>query len=97
MQTLTFYVTADSTLGAVRDYANAKNAAAPTLTRGVSVCLKMRVFANAENADPYPMAELQNIPSWQFVMDDDFRFHQQLYSGRRSWRNLCSEHYGDDQ
>ena len=72
MQTLTFYVTADSTLGAVRDYANAKNAAAPTLTRGVSACLKMRVFANAENADPYPLAELQNIPSWQFVMDDDF-------------------------
>ena len=53
MQTLTFYVTADSTLGAVRDYANAKNASAPTLTRGVSACLKMRVFANAENADPY--------------------------------------------
>ena len=72
MQTLTFYVTADSTLGAVRDYANAKNASAPTLTRGVSACLKMRVFANAENADPYPLAELATIPSWQFVMDDDF-------------------------
>lgn len=72
MQTLTFYVTADSTLGAVRDYANAKNASAPTLTRGVSACLKMRVFANAENADPYPLAELASIPSWQFVMDDDF-------------------------
>ena len=72
MQTLTFYVTADSTLGAVRDYANAKNASAPTLTRGVSACLKMRVFANAENADPYPLAELESIPSWQFVMDDDF-------------------------
>ena len=72
MQTLTFYVNAESTLGAVRDYANAQNAAAPTLTRGVSACLKMRVFANADNADPYPLAELSSIPTWQFVMDDDF-------------------------
>ena len=51
MQTLTFYVTADSTLGAVRDYANAKNAAAPPLARGVSACLKMRVFANADEME----------------------------------------------
>ncbi len=72
MQTLTFYVNAESTLGAVRDYANAQNASAPTLTRGVSACLKMRVFANADNADPYPLAELATIPTWQFVMDDDF-------------------------
>ena len=72
MQTIPFYVAAGSTLGTVRDYANAQNAAAPVLTRGVSACLKMRLFANAENADPYPLAELQCIPSWQFVMDDDF-------------------------
>lgn len=51
MQTLTFYVTADSTLGAVRDYANTKNAAAPPLTRGVSACLKIRVFANADEME----------------------------------------------
>ncbi len=72
MQTIPFYVAAGSTLGTVRDYANAQNAAAPVLTRGVAACLKMRLFANAENADPYPLAELQSIPSWQFVMDDDF-------------------------
>ena len=72
MQTITLYVNAGSTLGTVRDYANAQNAAAPVLTRGVSACLKMRIFASAENADPYPLSELINIPTWQWVMDDDF-------------------------
>ena len=72
MQTITLYVNAESTLGSVRDYANARSVSAPTLTRGVSACLKMRVFATAENADPYPIKELATIPSWQWVMDDDF-------------------------
>ena len=72
MQTITLYVNAESTLGAVRDYANARSVSAPTLTRGVSACLKMRVFATAENTDPYPIAELATIPTWQWVMDDDF-------------------------
>lgn len=72
MQTITLYVNAESTLGVVRDYANARNASAPTLTRGVSACLKMRIFASGENADPYPLNELVNIPAWQWVMDDDF-------------------------
>ena len=72
MQTITLYVNAESTLGVVRDYANARNASAPTLTRGVSACLKMRLFASGENADPYPLNELVNIPAWQWVMDDDF-------------------------
>ena len=72
MQTIPFYVAAGSTLGTVRDYANARNASAPVLTRGVAACLKMRIFADVENADPYPMDELRAIPTWQFVMDDDF-------------------------
>ena len=72
MQTITLYVNAESTLGTVRDYANARNASAPTLTRGVSACLKMRVFASGENTDPYPLNELTGIPSWMWVMDDDF-------------------------
>ena len=72
MQTIPFYVAAGSTLGTVRDYANAQNANAPVLTRGVAACLKMRLFADAENADPYPLEELRSIPTWQFVMDDDF-------------------------
>jgi hypothetical protein len=72
MQTITLYVNAGSTLGTVRDYANAQNTAAPVLTRGVSACLKMRIFASGENADPYPIAELASIPTWQWVMDDDF-------------------------
>ena len=72
MQTIPFYVAAGSTLGTVRDYANAQNASAPVLTRGVAACLKMRVFADRENSDPYPIDELRAIPTWQFVMDDDF-------------------------
>ena len=72
MQTIPFYVAAGSTLGTVRDYANARNASAPVLTRGVAACLKMRIFADVENADPYPIDELRAIPPWQFVMDDDF-------------------------
>lgn len=50
MQTIPFYVAAGSTLGADRDYANAQNAAAPVLTRGVATCLKMRLFATAVKA-----------------------------------------------
>ncbi len=72
MQTMIFYVNAVNTLGAVRDYANARNESAPTFTRGVGVCLKMRVFSSADTPDPYPIAELAAIPTWQFVMDDDF-------------------------
>ncbi len=72
MQTIPFYVNAESTLGEVRDYANAQNTAAPTLTRGVSACLKMRLFANRESCDPYPLTDLAAIPTWQWVMDDDF-------------------------
>jgi len=72
MQTISFYVNAESTLGEVRDYANAQGAAAPTLTRGVSACLKMRLFASKESNDPYPLTDLAAIPAWQWVMDDDF-------------------------
>ncbi len=72
MQTMIFYINAVNTLGVVRDYANARNETAPTFTRGVGVCLKMRVFSSADTPDPYPIAELAAIPTWQFVMDDDF-------------------------
>ena len=45
MQETIFYVAAGETLGAVRDFANAKSAAPPTLVRGVSALLRMRLFA----------------------------------------------------
>lgn len=69
---MTFYVSAVSTLGQVRDYANAKSESAPVFTKGVSSCLKMRVFASTDSPEPYPVAELAKTASWQWVMDDDF-------------------------
>ena len=72
MQNVKFYVAAPQTLGTVRDYANAKNATAPTLVRGCAVCLKMRLFANADGDASYPLEQLANIVSWQWAMDKDF-------------------------
>ena len=72
MQTLIFYVSAASTLGTVRDYANAKSGALPILTRAVGTILKMRVFSSLDTPEAYPLTELLGIPSWQWVMDTDF-------------------------
>lgn len=72
MQEIKIYVAANSALGVVRDYANAKTVSAPTLVRGCEVMLRMRLFANADGDTSYPLEQLQNIVSWQFVMDDDF-------------------------
>jgi hypothetical protein len=72
MQNTTFFVAANETLGVVRDYANAKTSAAPTLVRGVAVCLKMRLFAKREGLAAYPLAALSGIASWQWAMDNDF-------------------------
>ena len=72
MQTLIFYVSAASTLGTVRDYANAKSGALPILTRAVGTTLKMRVFSSLDTPEAYPLEELLEIPSWQWVMDTDF-------------------------
>ena len=72
MQEITFYTTANETLGVVRDYANARTVSAPTLTRGVSVALHMRLFDDANDLEPYPVEAFENIAAWSFVMDDDF-------------------------
>ena len=72
MQEITFYTTANETLGVVRDFANARTVSAPTLTRGVSVALHMRLFDDANDLEPYPIAAFSNIAAWSFVMDDDF-------------------------
>ena len=72
MQNTTFYVAANETLGVVKDYANAKTAAAPTLVRGVEACLKMRLFLNRDGTEPYPLTAFANIASWQWAMDTDF-------------------------
>lgn len=72
MQNIIFYVAANETLAAVRDYANAKNATAPTLVRGAACCLKMRLFANSDGTEPYPMEDLSSVVSWSWAMDSDF-------------------------
>ena len=71
MQNIIFYVAANETLAAVRDYANAKNATAPTLVRGAACCLKMRLFANSDGTEPYPMEDLSSVVSWSWAMDSD--------------------------
>ena len=72
MQNIIFYVAANETLGAVRDYANAKSAAAPTLVRGVEACLKMRLFAKSDGVEPYPVSAFANVTAWSWAMDNDF-------------------------
>ena len=72
MQDTIFYVAAGETLGAVRDYANAKTVSPPTLVRGVAACLKMRLFARKEGNTPYPMDALAGIVEWKWAMDSDF-------------------------
>ena len=42
MQNTIFYVAANETLGVVKDYANARTAAAPTLVRAVAARIKIR-------------------------------------------------------
>lgn len=72
MQETIFYVAAGETLGAVRDFANAKSAAPPTLVRGVSALLRMRLFAHRDGLEPYPLSALEGIVRWQWAMDTDF-------------------------
>ena len=52
MQDVIFYAAANETLGVIRDYVNAKNAPAPTLVRGVEVCLRIRLFAKSDGLEP---------------------------------------------
>ena len=72
MQEIKIYVAANGALGTIRDYANAKNVAAPTLVRGCEVLLRLRLFADADGDMPYPFDQLQNVISWQWVMDSDY-------------------------
>lgn len=62
MQETIFYVAAGETLGSVRDFANAKSAAPPTLVRGVSALLRMRLFAHRDGLEPYPLVALEHRP-----------------------------------
>lgn len=72
MQNLVFYVAAGGPLGVVKDYANAKTSPVPTLVLGASCCLRMRLFADDNHSDPFPLSELSAITSWSWQMDTDF-------------------------
>lgn len=72
MQEIKIYVMAAESLGVIRDYANAKNAAAPSLVRGVETMLKLRLFSEPNVQSPYPIENLSGVAAWQFVMDADY-------------------------
>ena len=72
MQTITMYAVADSTLGTVRDYANARGMTPPIFTRGFGVLLRLRLFAEYDNSDPYPITAFTSVTSWACVWDKDF-------------------------
>lgn len=72
MQDIIFYVAANETLGAVRDCSNQRNESTPVLTIGVAVRLRMRIFAERNEAKPYPVDAFSGIVSWNWSMDSDF-------------------------
>ena len=72
MQETIFYVAAGETLGSVRDFANAKTMPAPTLVRGVSALLRMRLFANREGVKPYLVEVLSGIVRLYCAVDAYF-------------------------
>ena len=72
MQEVKIYVSAAEAVGVIRDYANAKNASAPALVRGIETMLKLRLFSAANDLTPYPLEQLSGIAAWKFVMDADF-------------------------
>lgn len=72
MQEVKIYVSAAEAVGVLRDYANAKNATAPALVRGIETMLKLRLFSAANDLTPYPIEQLSGIAAWKFVMDADF-------------------------
>jgi hypothetical protein len=72
MQEITIYVSAANSLGVIRDYANAQKMTAPSLMRGCEYLLRLRLFANTEGDVSYPLSTLQQVKSWEFVMDNDY-------------------------
>ncbi len=72
MQELKMFVSAENTLGVVRDHVNAKNQPAPVMVRGCETVLKIRLFANSYDTTPYPVSLLSGIYDWKFVMDADY-------------------------
>ena len=73
MQDIVFYVVAKETDGMLRDYVNVHTPEeSPVFTLGVSVCLRMRLFASLDDTTPFPIATFSGISSWQWSMGADF-------------------------
>lgn len=72
MQDIVFYVDASNSIGTVTNITNNGNGYAPPLVFGVSVCLKMRLFATSVNADAYPISSFSDVTHWAWRMDSEF-------------------------
>ena len=72
MQDIVFYVAAKETRGIVRDSANANTISAPNIVLGVSVCLKMRLFAACDVSTPFPIEKFTGIADWKWNMNAGF-------------------------
>ena len=62
----------EGTLGVVRNLDNTAGARPPELLMGLPCELRLRLFANCEDTTPYPPAQLADVVSWSFAMDNDF-------------------------
>lgn len=72
MQNIVLYVAAGGTLGVVKDYVNTRNVAAPTLMLGVGCTLKMRLFKGEDIQTAFPLAQLNTVAAWSWIMGDTF-------------------------
>ena len=66
------YCAVDGTLGVVRNRSNTAGERPPELVMGPPCELRLRLFANCEDATPFPLAQVADVCSWSFEMDTDF-------------------------
>lgn len=72
MQELDIYVVANSSVGQVRDNANAQNVALPVLTRGGQYLMRLHLFAEPDDLTPLDPTVFKSVSSFAFAIDDDF-------------------------
>ena len=66
------YCAVDGARGEVRNRDNTAGAPPPELVMGLPCELRLRLFANCADTTPYPPAQLAEVVSWSFAMDNDF-------------------------
>lgn len=72
MQELDIYAVANSSVGSVRDYANAQSAPLPTLVRGGQYLLRLHLWGEPDDLTPLDASVFQNVVSMAFAIDHDF-------------------------